>query len=143
MTQKVPLGAESRVIDLTSDAAIESVGLGSSGLRACKFILIEFRDVVTMVFGDVSVYKYHANLLHEFCVKNGIASRWVHQPDLLEPLDSDVDVLGGGFLELNSTEKTATISGASKAYGAYRWHQLEAILATSPEFSGITIKINR
>ena len=143
MTQQTPLGGDSQVVDFTPDGSNGSVRLVANGRRACKFILIEYRDIVQMVFGDVSAYKYHANLLHEFCVRNGIASNWVHKPDLLEPLDSGIDVLGGGFLDLNRAEKVAVFSGASKAYGACRWHQLEAILTASPAFAGMAIKIDR
>lgn len=143
MTQPAPLGAESYAVDLTPDGSNGSAALVGNGRRACKFILIEYRDIVQMVFGDVSAYKYHANLLHEFCVRNGIASSWVHKPDLLEPLDSSIDVLGGGFLELDRAAKVAIFSGASKAYGACRWHQLETILTASPVFAGMAIRIDR
>ncbi len=143
MTDSIPPEAKSRVVDLTPDGAVESVAPGADGRRACKFILIEYGENVHLVFGNVAAYKYHANLLHEFCERHGIASDWVNKPDLLEPLDSSIDVLGGGYLELDRTMKTANFSGASKAYGPYHWHQLEEIVEASPEFAGLNIRISR
>ena len=138
MTAQENVDIDSPVIDLTPVS-----GTGSNGRRHCKFIIVEHEDRVRMVFGDLSAYKYHANLLYAYCERHGVATEWVHKPDMLEPLDSALDILGGGFLELNRAANTATFSGASKAYGPYHHHQLEAILAKSPLFAPMQIRISR
>lgn len=138
MTAQENADIDSPVIDLTP--ASDS---GGNGRRVCKFIIVEHEDRVRIVFGDLSAYKYHADLLHAYCEQHGIPSDWVHKPDLLEPLNSALDILGGGYLELNVSANTATFSGASKAYGPYHHHQLEAILANSPLFARMQIRISR
>ena len=135
MTPEERSEIDSSIIDLTPDSSPRE-----NGRRNCKFIIIEYQDKLHLVFGDVSTHKYHANLLYEFCNRHGIAVDWVHEPDLLEPLDSSIDILGGGFLELNVVEQKATFSGASKAYGPFHLHQLEAILTASPQFASMTIR---
>jgi len=142
MTRLTPLGADLRALDLTPDAAGGAAAPGSNSRRTCKFLLIEYHDVVQLVFGDVTSYRYHANLLHRYCLQHGIAASWVREPDLLEPLDTALRILGGGFLELNHTQRKAVFSGASKAYGAFPWQHLKSILAVSPVFAGMTIRID-
>jgi len=132
-----PSNDHGRVLDLTPGSTPNA-----DGRRLCKFILVEYKDAVHLVFGDISTHKYHANLLHEFCERFNIESEWVHEPDLLEPLDSSIDVLGGGLVELHGASKTVSFSSASKAYGQYHRHHLEAVLAASREFAELTIRIS-
>ncbi len=139
--QKLPSGAESQVIDLASHVGVESTPSGTNGHRKCKFILIEYSGSHILVFGDLGSYRYHANLLRRYCEQRGIETSWEHEPDLLESRDPALRVLGGGMLELDTAGKSATFSGASKAYGSCPWRLLETVIVSDPILSAMTVRI--
>ncbi|PWB74729.1 hypothetical protein C3F09_03310 [candidate division GN15 bacterium] len=135
------MGTDSNVIDLAPNAIGEAISPEGNGHRTCKFILLRHHGSNVLVFGDVATYRYHANLLHEYCRQRGIETSWVHKPDLLESTDPMLSVLGGGFLELTTDGRSATFSGSSKAYGPYPWRLLESIIVTSPVFAAMKVRV--
>jgi hypothetical protein len=86
---------------------------------SCKFVLIQNVNEVWMVFGALSVYRYHANLAAKFCDLNDISYHWVKKPDLIEIHDSDFKIKGGGLIRLLVESKRLEFGGYSTAYGKY------------------------
>jgi hypothetical protein len=110
--------------------------------RHCKFILVEREDLIGLVFGDITTYNYHANLVDEYCSTRGIAASWVAKPDLLLVLDPDVAIRGGGYLNLDQAARKAEFSGGSKSYGVFRLRELEKILQIHPFFENYQIHLD-
>lgn len=133
---------EYQVIDLTPGAAVVAGASVNDSHRTCKFILFRHRNVVTLVYGDISAYRYHANLLDQFCRSHGVEASWVHRPDMLEVLDLSVNVIGGGILELDAAAHTVRFSGASKAYGPCSRRRLESVIESSSSFAGLKVTID-
>ena len=92
-----------------------------------KFVIIRCESELNFVFGDVSIYPYHANLVVSFCDRYEIASGWEHKPDLVEVYEPGWTVLGGGWLELDQKARTARVYGASSAYGPFDRQAMESV----------------
>ncbi len=101
----------------------------------CKFILVSQEQEVTLVFGRIAEYKYHANLLERFCWMHRIPSGWEHKPDIYALYEKGVNVRGGGYFIVDYCGRVLRIFGRSTAYGAYDEDRLRKVLAGSPHFS--------
>ena len=108
------------------------------GSLACKFLLVSSDGCLYLLFGPLGEFPYHAGLLNRFCQEQEIASSWVKRPDLLEILDENCEVRGGGYLELDRTLRTVCVSGQSTAYGGFRQREINRILKGHPFFSEFT-----
>ena len=132
----------SEVIDLTPRSKAGGETPKASAHRSCKFVLIEMNDRMHLVFGDVSSYRYHANLVDDFCRQRNVAAYWVKTPDLLLVLDPAVVIRGGGHLDLNPDERKARFSGTSKSYGGFRLAHLERTLQGDSSLANFDVHID-
>ena len=93
----------------------------------CKFVLIAWSDCRYFVVGSITDFRYHANLVERFCDEQGLVSAWVQRPDLLEVVDPEVRVAGGGHLEINPHGRRMKCFGVSKAYGVFKGREVAEI----------------
>lgn len=107
----------------------------------CKFILVSQEQEVTLVFGRIAEYKYHANLLERFCRMRRIPSGWEHQPDVYALYQKGVKVRGGGYFVIDYCDRVLRVFGRSTAYGAYDHERLQRVLAESAVFSGWRVEL--
>lgn len=99
----------------------------------CKFLIVDYRSELHLLFGPVKRFTYHAMLLDQYCTDNVIASAWLKRNELLQVLDRQLQVMGGGWMEFLPDSKSLRIFGASTAYGRFHQPSLNKIL------SGITV----
>ncbi|MCB2231431.1 hypothetical protein KQH82_12005 [bacterium] len=125
------------------DRLVGSPQNSSGGKIVCKFIIVEWSAELSLVFGPVRAFEYHAWLLERFCRERQIAAGWVKKPDLVEVYDRSVTLHGGGWMELDFGEKQAEIYGSSTAYGPYRADLARAIIADHPHFARFRVKYSR
>ena len=118
----------------------ESPTLPSSDFN-CKFILIRDSDTLWLVFGSLSTYRYHAQLVQRFCVINDINYSWVKKDDLLDVLDDDIDIKGGGFINFDEKKQLLDFTGYSTAYGKFDKVILEEFILNCAETRGLKVLI--
>lgn len=97
----------------------------------CKFVIIESSDCLYFVFGPIDPFSYHADLVNRFCTLNEISSHWLEKPHLVEILDVEYKINGGGWLDINPDTALIQIYGYSTAYGGYNPEQLRYIIEKS------------
>jgi hypothetical protein len=102
----------------------------------CKFVVIAQPDRLSLVWGPLSLFAYHANLVDRFCSDRLIASHWVKRPDVVAVVDRCVTVKGGGLIEIAPSSRTATIGGASKAYGYFAVEDIRQLTVAQPILDG-------
>ena len=126
---------------ITTEAIFLSEGtaLGSTAPLAYKFVLVANLNHYIMIFGLISEYPYHAHLVSAFCARRGIASHWIGQPDCKQIDDPQYRTLGGGYIDIDMSRKSARISGASKAYGFYDTEAVRWVAGAAPFFSGFSV----
>jgi len=107
----------------------------AEGKLICKFVLIVRNDELNLVFGPVSEYPFHANLVDEFCSRFGVPSGWSKKPDLVEIFDENCSISGGGWLEIEPAVARMKFSGRSTAYGRFGKSDLNHILTNDKLFS--------
>ena len=108
----------------------------------CKFVLIRRADCLHFVVGPVADFRYHADLVERFCNHESIPATWVQRPDVMEVLDSEVQMKGGGVLEINYGNHTMELSGMSKAYGGFQAGDLADFVKTDPFFAGYRVTVS-
>ncbi len=113
----------------------EGVGL------SCKFVIIERDDVVHLVFGLLSDYPYHANLIDRFCLEGEIPSGWIKKPDVVEVYDDSVQIRGGGYVVISPGRQTALFSGYSTAYGCYEPSDVKLVTDNHRFFADYSVDI--
>jgi len=118
----------------------ESANFPSSDFN-CKFILIENVTSCWLVFGPLSTYRYHAQLVQRFCVINDIGFSWVKKPDLVEVLDGDIEVKGGGIIAFEKDKLLLKFGSHSTAYGKFDNALLDVFIENSTFGKGIRILI--
>ena len=118
----------------------ESSTLPSSDFN-CKFILITNSDTLWLVFGPLSTYRYHAQLVQRFCVINDIGYSWVKKHDLLEILDDDIEIKGGGVINFDDKKQILEFNGYSTAYGKYDRSLLKEFIENSTPIKGLKVLI--
>jgi hypothetical protein len=121
------------VRSMVSGDYLESAVEAGRERSAWKFVLIETPDALNFVCGPISEYRYHANLVAGFCNRENIGALWERKPDLVEILDTEVRVRGGGHIQLDLLARKMKIHGRSTAYGPYNPDHLVE-LADSTKF---------
>ena len=111
------------------------------GNTACKFVLIKNQKTVWLVFGPIDKYRYHAHLVEGLCNRLGLASVWFKKPDLVNILDKDVEIMGGGGMNFDSNENLIKFGGTSRAYGKYNRSELQNILKSHSLFKNSITKV--
>ncbi len=107
-----------------------------------KFILIAGSDEITMAYGSLEDFGYHADLLKRFCDLNDIPSGWAKKPDQYEIISDSHRIVGGGWLEENVGEKTLRFYGYSTAYGGFDQQDILYLLQTSEDYSDYLVDFN-
>jgi hypothetical protein len=118
----------------TIDLSDNNGGPPSDKEETCKFVLISSDDQMSLVFGPVADYPYHANLVHRYCELRNVPAMWAREPDLVEICEPSYEIAGGGYMKLNRTKNTAKFGGFSTAYGRFRDADLNRILSEDPYF---------
>ena len=108
---------------------------------SCKFILIQNVDEAWMVFGALSIYRYHADLAAKFCDINDVPYHWTKKPDLIEIHEAAYKIKGGGLIRILVKSKRLEFGGYSTAYGKFGRDLLKQFLAESPVFRGYEVVI--
>jgi hypothetical protein len=129
---------EVMIIDLLAESDGRA-GERADGAVYCKFVVIDDAVARHVVFGPVSQYAYHANLVDAFCTRMRLACGWVKRPDIAEVYDPSVDIRGGGMMDVRRSSQSLRVFGASKAYGAFRRRDIESAIRTADSFSGYQI----
>lgn len=128
-----------RVVNLTAedgqDAKNPAKAIG-------KFILLHHNQKLVFVFGPLSQFSYHAQLLERFCNQEKIPSWWEKRPDELDYDHRQIELKGGGWLEIDNAERSLKIFGESKAYGEFDRSDLNYILATDRFFEGFSLQVD-
>lgn len=122
------------VKNMGSEGYLDSLRVDGREQSGWKFVVIETPDVFYFVCGPVSEYRYHANLVDGFCHRQDISALWDRKPDLVEILDTDVRVCGGGHIQVNLAAHKMKIYGRSTAYGPYNPDDLMGLADSSPFF---------
>lgn len=94
-----------------------------------------------LVFGSLSKYRYHAQLVHRFCVINDIGYSWVKKSDLIEVLDNEIEINGGGVIKFDKKKQLLEFGGHSTAYGKFDKVLIEKFFLNCNEIKGIKILI--
>lgn len=108
---------------------------------ACKFILLARDSHYMLVFGALSDYPYHADLLEKFCQEHQIARHWIKHPDQLLLDDPHYRMLGGGYLDLENGGRKARISGSSKAYGFFDSEAVQWVTRSAQFFADFAVRV--
>ena len=111
------------------------------GDTACKFVLVQNQKTTWLVFGPISKYHYHAHLIEGLCNHLGLASVWVMKPDLVNILDKDVEIMGGGIMNFDMNENLIKFGGSSRAYGEYNRRELQNFLKSHSLFKNSLTKV--
>jgi hypothetical protein len=108
----------------------------------CKFLIVAYDAELSLLFGPVKTFTYHAMLLDKYCTENIIAAAWLKPRELLEVLDRRLQTKGGGWMEFLPGDRSLRIFGASTAYGRYHRPSLDRILSADSAFSPFTVRID-
>lgn len=128
------------VYNLIDPADIETVRRIKGAKLACKFVVIEQGGVLHLVFGLVTEYPYHANLIDRFCEDSEIATGWIKKPDLVEVYDDSVSIRGGGYIDFDPHKNIARFSGYSTAYGSYDLSDVRLVTDSDEFFAGYSVR---
>jgi hypothetical protein len=129
------------VINLVPEECLAVNSSSGKSKIFCKFILIASADCLHLVFGPITDFPYHATLIERFCDSRAIPAVWARKPDMVEIHDPSVRIRGGGTLEINSPDRSARFSGASRAYGHFSPLELDDLVRSDPFFAGYRVTI--
>ena len=107
----------------------------------CKFVIIETLTDRWFIFGPLETYRYHAQLIHKFCALNDVTCAWVKTPDLVEIIDPDTEIKGGGIIVLEFDKQTIELKGHSTAYGKFDKTIIEQFVDESDNFQDFEVLI--
>jgi len=113
------IAVQQTIVNLAEETGSMSQSARIASKLVCKFVYIAGPSGDMLVYGPVSIYPYHAELVSRFCDQRGIPSAWVKKPDLCEILAPGFAVKGGGWLEISRLQSVLSIYGTSTAYGKY------------------------
>ena len=121
-------------------AAIE--GSSANPKRIGKFMLITGPEELTLIFGEVKEYAYHANLVYRYCQLREIPCGWEKKPDLLEIYDPQIRLHGGGWFELDETAGHIRFFGSSTAYGRFHPTRMNTVISDHAYFSKLNVEVS-
>ena len=108
---------------------------------SCKFVLVKNQKTTWLVFGPIAKYRYHAHLVEGLCNHLGLATVWAKKPDLVNILDKDVEIMGGGILSFDVKKNLFKFGGISRAYGEYNRSELQNFLESNGLFKNSSTKV--
>jgi hypothetical protein len=132
---------ETEIVDFSDGSETPDEGEAQDKPLVCKMMIIAVSGTTHLVFGPVSEFGYHANLVDRFCSQRDIAAAWVRKPDIVEILEKDVKLGGGGWMKINKPESLIEIYGRSTAYGRFDKEQLKLLVDREPFFSNSRVRI--
>lgn len=88
-------------------------------IRSGKFVQITNAEEEYVVLSPPEISKYHATIVERFCELRGIRGEYNPKRDYFFVQDSEWEVIGGGFWQLDMTGMTLRLSGASTGYGRF------------------------
>ena len=107
--------------------------------RSGKFVHVINHDTQEEFFimAPVELSRYHATIVERFCHDHDINGRYVNgKRDDFRIFDSDWQVQGGGFWEINGAEKSIRLYGFSQTYGGCDLEDLRARLECAEPQAG-------
>lgn len=107
----------------------------------CKFVIMKYQGRLVLLWGLVDEYPYHANLIEQFCDSHDIPRSWANKPTLLELFDSNTQIRGGGYAEIQTGPKRIVFGGRSTAYGKFIRPDLDEILSENHLLAGFSHSI--
>lgn len=134
-------GIETEIVDFSDGSETLDVGEEHDKPLVCKMMVIAVSGTIHLVFGPVSEFGYHANLVDRFCSQRDIAAAWVRRPDIVEILEKDVKLHGGGWMKIDRSKSLIEIYGRSTAYGRFDKEQLKSLVKREPFFSNSRVRI--
>lgn len=100
--------------------------------RGGKFVQLENDETEYVVLSPKGLSVFHANIVERFCALHEIQGHYNTQFNLFTIDDSDIDIVGGGFWEIDDMKRLLYMFGTSQAYGAFRVTNLkEKVLGVS------------
>jgi len=134
-------GIETVVVDFSDGSEIPDAGEAHDKPLVCKMMIIAIAGTAHLVFGPVSEFGYHADLVDRFCSQRDIAAAWVRKPDIVEILQQDVQIRGGGWMKIDRSKSLIEIYGRSTAYGRFDKKLLKLLVDREPFFSNSRVRI--
>jgi hypothetical protein len=107
----------------------------------CKFVVIASPETTVLVFGPLSRFTYHADIVEAHCATRGLKTTRVGKGDVVKILEPTVIVSGGGYLTWSKEAQTLRLGGSSKAYGHCDLELLQTLLSETRLFAGYRISI--
>jgi hypothetical protein len=107
----------------------------------CKFVVIASPETSVLVFGPLSRFTYHADIVEAHCATRGLKTTRVGKGDVVKILEPTVIVSGGGYLTWSKEAQTLRLGGSSKAYGHCDLELLQTLLSETRLFAGYRISI--
>ena len=98
--------------------------------RGGKFVQLDDDEMEYVVLSPKGLSVFHANIVERFCVLHEIQGHYNKQFNLFTIDDSYIEIVGGGFWEIDETKQLLYLFGTSQAYGHFRMMNLkEKVLA--------------
>ena len=132
---------ETAIVDFSDGSEISAVGEAHDKPLVCKMMVIAVSETIHLVLGPVSEFGYHADLVDRFCSQRDIAAAWVRKPDIVEILQQDVQIRGGGWMKIDRSNSLIEIYGGSTAYGRFDKEMLKLLVDREPFFSSSRVRI--
>ena len=88
--------------------------------RDGKFIQLENDETEYVVLSPKGLSVFHANIVERFCMLHEIRGHYNAQVNLFTIDDSGIDIVGGGFWEIDEMKRLLYMFGTSQAYGSFR-----------------------
>ena len=132
---------ETEIVDFSDGSTTPDEGETHDKPLVCKMIVIAVSGTIHLVFGPVNEFGYHANLVDRFCSQRDLAAAWVRKPDIVEVLEQDVQIRGGGWMKIDKSKSLIEIYGRSTAYGRFDKEQLKLLVDREPFFSNSRVRI--
>jgi hypothetical protein len=128
---------EFRVIDYSSTF----YGTTLPPVRSGKFLQIvdAGEEIETVLLSPYDLSKYHAQILERYCFLNGIAGRFLKNPDLYQVTGAAIEVVGGGHWKLDGG--LLRLMGESTMYGKYRPDGLAEKIRAIPEYRALDVAV--
>ena len=132
---------ETVVVDFSDGSEVPDAGEAQDKPLVCKMMVIAVSETIHLVFGPVSEFGYHANLVDRFCSQRDLAAAWVRKPDMVEVLEKSVRIRGGGWIKIDRSKSLIEIYGRSTAYGRFDKELLRQLVDREPFFSNSRVQI--
>ena len=93
--------------------------------RGGKFVQLDDDETEYVVLSPEGLSIFHANIVERFCVLNDIKGHYNAQFNYFTIDYSEIEIVGGGFWEIDETKKLLYLFGLSQAYGQFRLTNLK------------------